>query len=91
MVPHSVRVTRCRSCNAEIFWGVIGQDGRKIPVDATATEDGNLSVDWPRDPEFPPRVEALGVGVARARRAAGESLYRTHFATCPNAAKHRKR
>lgn len=75
---------RCGSCHSEIEWAKT-ENGRLIPIDALPVADGNLAV----------------------RRVTGDLLARvvkpedqlepdekrgvSHFATCPNASKHRKR
>jgi hypothetical protein len=70
----------CRSCEAEITWGVVTPSLRRIPLDLKPVPDGNVIID--------------GGGTARVLRAGedapeGALRYRTHYATCPNAAQHR--
>jgi hypothetical protein len=71
---------RCRSCGAAILWALTPA-GRRVPLDAEPVEyeapAGRYAVLWPADG---------GTPVAVHRPA----LYLTHFATCPNAASHRK-
>lgn len=67
---------KCRSCGADIFW-VKTTAGRWIPIDEQQTLEGNIDLD-------PETCEAK-VG----RRGSGR--YISHFATCPNAGKHRRR
>ena len=77
-------VAHCRSCNARIIW-TKGSTGRANPVDAEPSEKGNI------------QILAEGTAVylkadeAEAARQRGEKLHLSHFATCPNAAKHRKK
>jgi len=72
----------CRSCGAPILWARTEHD-RNIPLDRTpydGPEPGGLFV--LRD----------GVAIAVSPEAfAGEDLYRSHFATCPDAKEWRQR
>jgi hypothetical protein len=71
---------RCRSCGAPIFWGRTAL-GRAVPLNAepvSGLESGHYAVSWPDD----------GKGDALAIHRA--AIHLTHFATCPNAASHRK-
>lgn len=74
----------CRSCDAPIYW-IKTAKGQAMPIDARPDPNrGNV------------RLVAGGSGVvlshdeARARRAAGEALHTSHFATCVHAAQHRR-
>jgi hypothetical protein len=72
---------RCRSCDAPIFWGRTAL-GKPVPLDAEPVASagrGQYAVSWPDD----------GRGVPLAIHDA--AIHLTHFATCPNAAEHRKR
>jgi hypothetical protein len=79
-------VSRCRSCNAEILWART-ERGKKMPLDAdayTGLAPGGLFVlreidDW----DGPLALAAWGL-------LGTEPHYRSHFATCPDAADHRK-
>lgn len=68
----------CSSCGAPIVWATT-VNGKAIPLDPEPTTFGNLVV-----------VD----GIARPPRI-GDDVpflqYVSHFATCPNAAVHRKR
>ena len=73
----------CRSCSAPIVWAIT-QEGRRMPLDAEPAREGNVLL-------YPD-------GTCRALRAdeviggaIGEHLHRSHFATCPEAAEHRRR
>lgn len=77
-------VQRCRSCQAPIVWAKTTPGDRSIPLDANddgtamVVDNGNLVlVD---DPERT---------VVRYVKA-GEGRYQTHFASCPQAAEHRR-
>lgn len=71
---------RCSSCGAPIFWACL-PSGKRAPFDADPVEAeapvGCYAMLW-RDGGEPPWA---------IHRPA---LWRSHFATCPNAAQHRK-
>lgn len=81
----------CRSCRAPIVWALT-ENGRRIPLDRDPYEGGSPSG------LFSVRevvVEGSGrrslLAIAATPDAfPGETLYRSHFATCPNAEQHRK-
>jgi hypothetical protein len=70
----------CRGCHQHITWAHTVQ-GHRIPLDPDQVPDGN--------------VVAQADGRVRVLRS-GETpdpampRYRSHFASCPNAARHRK-
>lgn len=66
---------KCRSCGAAIIWAVTG-NGKKMPVDAKPTTDGNLVLEG---------TEPTAVYVDP-----GTGTHTSHFATCPHAAEHRR-
>ena len=65
---------KCSSCGAAIVWAKTTK-GKRMPVDAEPAAGGNINLD--------------GFGVARYVPA-GKGHYKSHFATCPNSAAHRK-
>ncbi len=70
-------MARCRSCNAEILW-CKSVNGKLIPMDSAPSDDGNMVI----------TADSL------ARTATDEDTtprFKSHFATCPGAAKHRKK
>jgi hypothetical protein len=71
--------TWCKSCGAPIRWERT-VNGKPIPLDPEPVEDGNLGI---RDDGrvYHQGEDALDLGVP---------LYKTHFATCPNADEHRR-
>jgi hypothetical protein len=74
-----VRIAECRSCGAAIVWAIT-EEGKRAPFDAEPIDmRGTFALVEFMDPE---RVEAQSS--SRDRR------YRSHFATCPNAAEHRR-
>lgn len=71
---------RCRSCGAPIFW-VLTSNGKRMPIDAEPVEviaAGRYAVSWPSEPQTAP----LAIH--------SPAIHLTHFATCPNAAHHRR-
>jgi hypothetical protein len=66
---------RCRSCKQPIRWAFT-EKKRRIPFDPDPHPTGNLIVE---------------AGVARVAPAgSAPTMYLSHFATCPQAAAHRK-
>lgn len=91
----------CRSCGAEVWWAWT-TGGKRMPVDATPDPEGMLvAVDSEgyvlADPLLDLAIEhGQASQVTMARRAhrsmTGEvRRWTSHFATCPNAEKHRKK
>jgi hypothetical protein len=87
-------MSACRSCGAEIEWAET-VNGKPIPVDKIPVEDGNilLSMRW-RCP--PVAVVQSAQQIAKLKSEAFHTgqkhvLFKSHFATCPHAAKHRRR
>lgn len=76
-----MELAKCRSCAASIMW-VKTPKGKSMPVDAAEVEyGGNIVI---RD----------GVAIILKMgepSEAGEKRYKSHFATCVNAAAHRGR
>ncbi len=79
----AVRAVPCRSCPALVYW-VITTSGKRMPIDAEPTADGNVTVQ--RDETGTPiaTVHAVGTPLEGPR-------WTSHFATCARAADHRKR
>lgn len=68
----------CRSCNAPIEWAITTK-GSRIPLNPHPTLNGNIEL---RD----------GIAhVVPVDLSATTLRYTSHFADCPNAARHRKR
>lgn len=65
----------CSSCGKNILWTVT-EAGKRMPVDAEPTGKATVLVRNPADPETP---------ISKQR-----DIYISHFATCANAAQHRK-
>lgn len=72
---------KCRSCGADILW-CRTEGGHLTPVNAEPDDTGNMVIldgiaKVVKDSLFEPMTEG--------------TRYKSHFATCPAAAKHRKR
>ena len=80
------RVNACRSCHAPIRWARTSS-GKAIPLDPNPADDGNVRLGWVGGEEL---ALVLAAGELEAARVDGP-LYRSHFASCPNAAAHRSR
>lgn len=72
----------CRSCNAPIYWAKWPETGKNVPIDAAPSPTGNLAVSKP--------PTGLVVAHWRPDLHASHPRRTSHFATCPNAAEHRK-
>lgn len=87
-------MAECRSCSARIIWAE-GPSGKAMPVDAEPSPTGNVQLF--RRPNGEVYAKVLGPEAAQNVRAAAEvlkaahTLRTSHFATCANAAQHRKR
>ena len=71
-------MTRCKSCDAPIRWVKMAK-GRLMPIDDLAYEDGNIVVQGGRGFVLSKEDAEMYQGV----------LFKSHFATCPNAQEHR--
>lgn len=77
-------VTVCRSCGASIIWAK-GANGKANPLDAEPSPKGNIRL---TDDGMLTYLTNEAAALARAK---GDELRLSHFATCPNAATHRKK
>lgn len=76
------RTCRGPRCHARIVM-VPTETGANLPVDVTATVDGNVII--VTDLLGGPVAQVLGPDAAADARARGETLFTPHFATCPDA------
>lgn len=81
-------IARCRSCRAEIVWAMTGL-GRKMPVNVESSRDGNVLVEIGHDGGVPRATVFVPGGLSPHPRP-GTLQTRSHFATCPDANRHRK-
>lgn len=80
------REVLCKSCGAPIMFIRLTTGSRKWhPVD----KDSKTRVR--PDPDGQPWVTAGGEVIQAVEDPAGTTAYRSHFATCPAAAQHRRR
>lgn len=82
MTARIIRVVRCSTCGAQMFFAETPA-GRRIPIDLEPRADGNLVI----------RRPASGKVIAvPAKDAQPEETVRhtSHFVTCPQAASHRR-
>jgi hypothetical protein len=77
-----VKRSNCGSCQAPVI-GALTVNGKFMPVDAEPREDGNLTL---TDADPIPHVTVIKAG-----QTVDGPRYVSHFATCSNAAQHRRR
>lgn len=88
-----MRVEQCRSCRAPLLWAVTTA-GAKMPLDANpvirAGEPAGLYVLVKATTDGAPLAVAVSAvsGLAGIEQAA---TYLTHYATCPDAGRYRRR
>jgi len=78
-------LSRCRSCRADIVWAQT-ERGKLMPLAAepyTGDDPRGLFV-------FRRHGDSIYVVAATPDAFPGEPVYRSHFATCPNAGEHRR-
>lgn len=80
-------IRSCKTCGERIRW-VITNTGKRMPIDAWPNTQGNVVLE---DRGGQLVASVLRERQAIARRNAGHELFISHFATCPQAATHRKR
>lgn len=74
---------KCRTCGAEILWLRTAATGALMPIDRVPVVDGNVAIldgkaHVIKGDLFEPMIE-------------DGPRYKSHFATCPDAQKHRKK
>lgn len=75
---------KCRSCGAAILWVTMEPSGKKNPLDAEPSPNGNIVAS-----EGGKGMVVKGDQLLQLREA-GSPLYLSHFASCSGAAQHRK-
>jgi hypothetical protein len=78
-------VSTCRSCGAEVVWAVT-PGGKRMPVDPEPVVDGNVHLDRRQNP---PLAQVIGSAPTLYDEEPAD-VYVSHFATCPNADRHRR-
>lgn len=83
----------CRSCGSPMVWAVVESSGKRMPLDPSPTDDGNVRVLRLSATTGAPLVEVVRKDQAQLGLDESDSghRYRTHFATCPDAPSHRRR
>ena len=77
---------KCKSCEAPIRWVVVSGSNARMPLDAKANPDGNVWIDhWAGGTPVVKIASKTNPPPANA-----VVLYTSHFATCPDAATHRR-
>lgn len=79
--------TPCRSCGAPVYWALT-REGRRMPIDAEPVATGNVLLTLRRSTGAL-TCTVLGAGVL-VEIESGRRRYTSHYATCPQAASHRK-
>jgi hypothetical protein len=84
----------CKSCGAELEWART-PDGHRIPLNRVPVPDGNILFDYEQTGAR--RLVARVLTKAELERIRGDALpglapklYKSHFATCPDAARWKK-
>lgn len=78
----------CRTCHSSIVWAQT-TGGKRMPVDAAPSAGGTVVL-AEQGPGLPPLAMVLHTEAERDTAPAA-SLHTAHFATCPQANKHRRR
>lgn len=73
---------RCRSCQQPIRWATTPA-GRVMPLDLDPHPDGNVRLGWVGGEQL--ALVLAGAELEAARIDDPRALYRSHFATCPDA------
>ncbi len=73
----------CKACGAPIVWAETAATGKAIPLDAEPAPDGNIYLSTSDGvAHYPPKGW---------QAPAGLRLYKSHFASCPQAAAFRRK
>lgn len=78
-----------RSCKAPILWAHTA-DNKRMTLDPKPTANGNVLIHISEEPEPRLIVAVLTRGQVDGARSDGKTLYRSHFASCPDADGHRR-
>jgi hypothetical protein len=79
-VQRPVGASLCKSCRRPVIWAVT-ESGKRMPVDYNEHEGGNVFL-------YPNRKVVIGKQTDETPMYATRHF--SHFATCPNAGKHRR-
>lgn len=75
---------KCSSCGAEILWAS-SVNGKSMPLNLAPDSNGRIVLSPPEDPREPMVARLL-----RKDEQAPMPRFTSHFATCPQAAEHRR-
>jgi hypothetical protein len=82
---------RCASCEAPVLWAVTATTGSRMPLDPEPRADGTIALIGSADDVEAPLALVLRPSQLReARNHGAPRLYRSHFASCPHAARWRR-
>jgi hypothetical protein len=81
LYTRGAREGKCRSCYARVWW-CRNPDGTDQILDYEPVPNGNIRFIDMGKIEYATKAKPIPLGIAR---------YRSHFATCPNREKHRKK
>lgn len=80
----------CRSCKTPVEWVVVEASGKRMPIDPDPHPLGTVArLGYTDEETGADVVEVLKLGGGGLDES--RPLYLSHFATCPNAAQHRKK
>jgi hypothetical protein len=79
----------CRSCGAQIVWART-RTGKNMPMDYLPSSTGSWHM-WRHETFIEVSHAAHGGERAQKARERKQPRYHPHWATCPNAAKHRRK
>ena len=81
-------MAKCKSCGAKILWVKSFSSHKMMPIDAEATKEGNIAL-VEREGEETVFHVISGSSLLKSQRE-GKRLHTSHFATCPDAKRHRR-
>jgi hypothetical protein len=77
-------VTRCKSCGEQIVWAITVH-GRRMPLDPVAITNGNVAIVGQTAEAAPLAAVIPPRDIDEWRKHGTIVLYRSHFASCPDA------
>jgi hypothetical protein len=86
-VKPATEASECRSCGALILWVEWAKSGKKMPIDVTPSDDGDVAVTYRKAEN---KLIASKAAQLTDEELRGRNLYLSHFSTCPNAGEHRR-
>jgi hypothetical protein len=81
---------QCRSCEAPIVWAVTSKTGAVIPLDPQTFDNGNVVRIGTATRGAPLVLVLTTEELALAQNHGEVALYRSHFASCPDAGQWRQ-